>query len=74
MNTFYKEYSSLTYPQVPLFVKDALWARDKRDLQIKDRRRRLLRKRLNVPLRYRCAAFGCGIEADTEKMLQQCTP
>ena len=29
-------------------------------------------KRMKNPLRYKCAMYGCGIEADHGKMLQKC--
>ena len=41
--------------------------------QVEGEKEKMQLKRLKNPRRYRCAAVGCGVEADSEKMLSQCT-
>ncbi|KAF8959771.1 hypothetical protein BDZ97DRAFT_1922743 [Flammula alnicola] len=60
-------------PQLYVFYKDAMRALDERDAQLKGSREKMQQKRLKNPNRYRCAAVGCGVQADTGKMLSQCS-
>lgn len=59
-------------PQLWLLFKNAVRVHDEREKQIQSGIGMMQQKRLEQPLRYRCAAVGCGIQADTGKMLQQC--
>ena len=59
-------------PQLWLLFKNAMRAHDEREKQMQDGIEKMQEKRLEQPLRYRCAAVGCGIQADTGKMLQRC--
>lgn len=61
-----------TMPQLWLLYKNAMRAYDEREEQIKGGIGKMQQKRLQHPLRYRCAAVGCSIQADTGKMLRQC--
>ncbi|KAK7031181.1 hypothetical protein VNI00_013597 [Paramarasmius palmivorus] len=53
---------------------EKVWeAREKRQAEYKAELAMGQEKRLAMPNRYRCAAVGCGVEADRGKMLQQCS-
>ncbi|KAF8955551.1 hypothetical protein BDZ97DRAFT_1926597 [Flammula alnicola] len=60
-------------PQLHLLYKDAMKAMDEKNKRAKSERERMQQKRLKNPLRYRCATLGCGVEADTGKMLSRCS-
>jgi hypothetical protein len=55
-----------------LFYKDAQDVYEARNRQVKGEREKMQLKRLKNPRRYRCAAVGCGVEADSGKMLSRC--
>ncbi|KAF9480871.1 hypothetical protein BDN70DRAFT_832069 [Pholiota conissans] len=59
-------------PELKVLYKDAMWAIDERTQQLKGGQKKMQAKKLKFPLRYRCAAVGCGVEADRGKMLAQC--
>ena len=74
MHNMFKAYSTRKmYPQLTIFVKDGIWAQEERKRQIQDERTKMARKTLQVPLRYSCATRGCSIEANSGRMLLQCT-
>ncbi|EDR06475.1 uncharacterized protein LACBIDRAFT_328873 [Laccaria bicolor S238N-H82] len=60
-------------PELCLLYKDAVDGYKDRNKQVAEEREKMQAKRLKNPQRYRCAAVGCGIEADTGKMLSKCT-
>lgn len=60
-------------PELCLLYKDAVDGYEDRNRQVAEEREKMQAKRLKNPQRYRCAAVGCGIEADTGKMLSKCT-
>ena len=66
------EPHSHNVPELMYFFKDAWRAWEDRTAQMAAGREKMEEKRLKYPNRYRCAAVGCGIEADTGKMLQKC--
>ena len=59
-------------PDLALFCKDGRRAADERLKQVAAGQEKLQAKKLKAPLKYRCAAVGCGVEADKGKMLAQC--
>lgn len=60
-------------PEMYLFYKDAQDVYEARNRQIEGQREKMQLKRLKNPIRYRCAAVGCGVEADSGKMLSRCS-
>ena len=56
-----------------MWYRDAIGAMEFRERQYASGREKMEGRRLRMPNRYRCAAVGCGIEADTGRMLMQCT-
>ena len=71
MNTFF-EPLSLKNPELYLFFKDGVAAMNERKKQVESGRKKMQQKRMKTPNRYRCAAVGCGVEADSGKMLSKC--
>jgi hypothetical protein len=71
MNTFF-EPLSMKHPELYLFFKDGVVAMNERKKQVERGRKKMQEKRIKTPNRYRCAAVGCGVEADSGKMLSQC--
>ena len=59
-------------PELYLFYKGAQDLYDARNRHVKGEREKMQLKRLKNPRRYRCAAVGCGVEADSGKMLSRC--
>lgn len=59
-------------PDLRLFCKDGIRAAEERLKQVEFGQEKLQAKKLKAPLKYRCAAVGCGVEADKGKMLAQC--
>ena len=59
-------------PELYLFYKDGQDVYDARNRQVEGEREKMQLKRLKNPRRYRCAAVGCGVEADSGKMLSRC--
>jgi hypothetical protein len=59
-------------PELCYHFKDAQKAMKARDAEITREKEKMEVKRLKNPKRYRCAAVGCVIEADTGKMLSRC--
>ena len=59
-------------PELYLFYKDAQDVYEARNRQVDEEREKMQLKRLKNPRRYRCAAVGCGVEADSGKMLSRC--
>ena len=59
-------------PELYLFYKDAQDVYESRNRQVEGEREKMQLKRLKNPRRYRCAAVGCGVEADSGKMLSRC--
>lgn len=57
---------------LPLIYKDAMKAFQRRNAELEQETERMEEKRLKRPNRYRCAAVGCEVSADTGKMLSQC--
>lgn len=60
-------------PEMYLFYKDAQDVYEARNRQIEGQKEKMPLKRLKNPMRYRCAAVGCGVEADSGKMLSRCS-
>ncbi|KIM41576.1 hypothetical protein M413DRAFT_445548 [Hebeloma cylindrosporum] len=71
MNTFF-EPLSVKHPELYFFFKDAIAAMNERQKQVESGRKKMQAKRMKKPNRYRCAAVGCGVEADSGKMLSKC--
>jgi hypothetical protein len=71
MNTFFEPLSQKS-PELFLFYKDGVTAMDERKKQVESGRKKMQQKRMKTPNRYRCAAVGCGVEADSGKMLSNC--
>lgn len=61
-------------PDLRLFCKAGMRAADDRLKQVESGQQKFQVKKLKTPLRYCCAALGCGVEADKGKMLAQCKP
>ncbi|KDR76932.1 hypothetical protein GALMADRAFT_138969 [Galerina marginata CBS 339.88] len=66
------EPQSKKAPELYLWFKDAVKALEFRNAQMADGRKKMEQKRLKNPNRYCCAAVGCGIEADSGRMLLRC--
>ncbi|KAF8177630.1 hypothetical protein BJ912DRAFT_856824 [Pholiota molesta] len=66
------EREAKTALDLKVFFKDAMWAMAERTKQLRGGQEKMQAKKLKAPLRYRCAAVGCGVEADRGKMLAQC--
>lgn len=62
----------MKHPELYLFFKDGVVAMNERKKQVERGRKKMQEKRIKTPNRYRCAAVGCGVEADSGKMLSQC--
>jgi len=62
----------MKHPELYVFFKDAIKAMNERTKQVESGRKKMQQKRMKKPNRYRCAAVGCGVEADARKMLSQC--
>ena len=60
-------------PELYLFYKDAQDVYEARNRQVEGEKEKMQLKRLKNPRRYWCAAVGCGVEADSGKMLSRCT-
>ena len=60
-------------PELYLFYKDAQDVYEARNTrQVEGEKEKMQLKRLKNLRRYRCAAVGCGVEADSGKMLSRC--
>ncbi|KAF8162603.1 hypothetical protein B0H34DRAFT_650049 [Crassisporium funariophilum] len=66
------EPQSHNVPEVYMWFQDAIKAWEFRKAQMEAGREEMEQRRLKSPNRYSCAAVGCGIEADSGKMLSQC--
>ncbi|PPQ92421.1 hypothetical protein CVT25_008642 [Psilocybe cyanescens] len=60
-------------PEMYYWYKDAIHALEVREKQYGENRKKMAKKRLKNTVRYRCAALGCDIEADTGAMLSRCS-
>ena len=58
-------------PELYFFYKDAQDVHEARHRQVEGEKEKMQLKRLKNPRRYRCAAVGCGVEADSGKMLSR---
>ncbi|KAJ7453153.1 hypothetical protein FB451DRAFT_1373879 [Mycena latifolia] len=63
----------ITAPELAFLCKDAFRAADDRSQQMNKERAKASVKRMDHPNRYRCANPGCGIEADSGRVLRQCS-
>lgn len=59
-------------PHFPLLYKDAVKAVQRRTAEVAQESSKMEQKRLQHPHRYRCAAVGCEVLADSGKMLSRC--
>ena len=59
-------------PELYLFCKDAQDVYEASNRQVEGEREKMQLKRLKNPRRYRCAAVGCSVEANSGKMLYRC--
>ncbi|KIM38189.1 hypothetical protein M413DRAFT_30323 [Hebeloma cylindrosporum] len=71
MSSVFEPYSK-TFPELRYFYKDAVLARQEWQEQMRLGSEKLHVRRMKQRNRYRCATLGCGIEADTGRMLSQC--
>ncbi|KAF9480881.1 hypothetical protein BDN70DRAFT_992367 [Pholiota conissans] len=62
-----------TIGQIRILYPDIVQVRKLRDKQIEEEKKKQAMKRRKAPLRYRCAAAGCGIQADTGRLLSRCS-
>ena len=60
-------------PELYLFYKDAQDLYEAGNRQVEGEKEKMQLKRLKNPRRYRCAAVGCGVEADSGRMLSRCS-
>lgn len=58
-------------PELCLLCKDAIDGYEDISRQVAEEREKMQAKRLKNPQRYWCAAVGCGVEADSGKMLSR---
>lgn len=61
-----------TVPELSYWYKDALRALTERKKKVEQGQKKVLQRRMQQPNRYRCAAVGCGIQADKGSKLQRC--
>ena len=54
-----------------MLCKDAIDGYEDISRQVAEEREKMQAKRLKNPQRYWCAAVGCGVEADSGKMLSR---
>lgn len=66
------ERFSAQVPQLHLSCKDGVQALEERKAQLAEEDAEMDRKRTEKPNRYQCANKGCGVGANTGKMLSQC--
>ena len=59
-------------PELYLFYKDAQDVYEARNRQVEGEKEKMQLKKMKNPRRDRCAAVGCGVEADSGKMLSWC--
>jgi hypothetical protein len=72
---FMNKVFKLFVPQVPElkhWYKDAIRVFEAREVTYNRGTNKMAKKRIKNPIRYRCAAPGCDIEADTGSMLSSC--
>ncbi|KAH7874341.1 uncharacterized protein C8R40DRAFT_1194669 [Lentinula edodes] len=73
MNTIESLTKDMTVPELLVHSKWVIQASDERKAYMHLERLAAEKKMMKKPNRYRCAKFGCGIEADTGKMLSRCS-
>ncbi|KAF8898244.1 hypothetical protein CPB84DRAFT_1780696 [Gymnopilus junonius] len=66
------ETQAKAHMELNYWFKDAIAAYEFRNAQYASGKQKMEQKRLKNPNRYRCAAIGCGIEADSGSMLSKC--
>ncbi|KAJ4470949.1 hypothetical protein J3R30DRAFT_3710930 [Lentinula aciculospora] len=73
MNTIESLTQDMQVPELLVHFKWIVKASDERKAYIQLEQLAAEKKMMKKPNRYRCARLGCGIEADTGKMLSRCS-